>query len=187
MADLTTGDLALMRDNDAFGGNSSFMWIFALLILMYGGNFGFGGRGPGGPDLATADQVNQGFTNNQLQQIALSSANNNYETAQLINAQTNTLMQQNNTNMINAIQGFNQINLSIQNQTNVLAQQLQALQAKMDSCCCEIKTQMLQYRLDDATAKNVSLEGQISNYNQSQYVLGQMGRWVANAPQASTT
>ena len=46
---------------------------------------------------------------------------------------------------------------------------------------------MLQYRLDDATAKNVSLEGQISNYNQSQYILGQMGRWVANAPQAATT
>lgn len=187
MADLTTGDLALMRDNDAFGGNSSFMWIFALLILMYGGNFGFGGRGPMGPAPATADQVSQGFTNSQLQGIALSSANNNYETAQLINSLQSNLSQQNNTNMVNAIQGFNQLNLSIQNQTNVLAQQIQALQAKMDSCCCEIKTQMLQYKLDDATAKNVALEGQISNSNQSQYILGQMGRWVANAPQAATT
>lgn len=184
MADLSTGDLALMRDNDGFGGNASFMWIFALLILMYGGgNFGFaGGRGPVGPDLATADQVAQGFTNQQLQQISLSSANNNYETAQLINSQTNALMQQNNTNLVNAIQGFNQINLSIQNQTNVLAQQLQALQSKMDSCCCEIKTQMLQYRLDDATAQKVALENQVSNYNQSQYILGQMGRWVGWTP-----
>ena len=131
-----------------------------------------------GPDLATADQVNQGFTNQQLQNIAISSANNNYETAQLINGQTNTLMQQNNSNLINAIQGFNQVNLTIQNQTNVLSQQLQALQAKMDNCCCEIKTQMLQYRLDDANAQKVTLENQISNYNQSQYILGQMGRWV---------
>ena len=182
MADLTTGAVAMMRDGDGFGGNSSGMWVFALLLLMFGGRgFGFGGPGPG-PDVATADQVNQGFTNQQLQNIALSSANNNYETAQLINQQTNALMQQNNTNMVNAIQGFNQINLSIQNQTNVISQQLQALQAKMDSCCCEIKTQMLQDRLNDATAKKVELENQISNYNQSQYLLGQMGRWVGWTP-----
>lgn len=183
MADnISTGDLALMRDG-GMGSGASFMWIFALLILLFGGNFGgFGGRMPIGPEPASADQVNQGFTNQQLQQIALSSANNNYETARLINEQTNMLTQQNNTNTINAIQGFNQINLSIQNQTNVLAQQLQALQAKMDSCCCEIKTQMLQYRLDDATAQKVTLENQISNYNQSQYILGQMGRWVGWTP-----
>lgn len=191
MSDVTTGDLALMRGNDAFSGNSSFMWIFALLILMYGGNFGFGGgRAPFGPPAASADQVAQGFANQQMQGIALSSANNNYETAQLINQQTSTLMNQNNSNLINAIQGFNQINLSIQNQTNVLSQQIQALQAKMDSCCCEVKTQMLQYRLDDANAQKVALEGQISNLNQSQYILGQMGRWVGWTPtgtQASTT
>jgi hypothetical protein len=181
--EITTGDLALMR-NDGMGGNA-FMWIFALLILMFGGNFGFGGREPIAPPPASADQVAQGFTNQQLQQIALSSANNNYETARLINEQTNTLSQQNNTNTINAIQGFNQINLSIQNQTNVLAQQLQALQAKMDSCCCEIKTQMLQYRLDDANAHRVELKGQISNYNQSQYILSQMGHWTPNTTTAA--
>ena len=33
MAELTTGDLALMRD-DGLGGNNSFMWIFALLLLI---------------------------------------------------------------------------------------------------------------------------------------------------------
>ena len=38
---LTTGDLALMRDNDGFG-NNGFFWVFALLILMFGGNGGFG-------------------------------------------------------------------------------------------------------------------------------------------------
>jgi hypothetical protein len=176
MAELTTGDLALMKD-DGLGGSNSFMWIFALLILMFGGGgaFGFGGRGP---VPAGADQVNQGFTNQQLQQIALSSANNNYETAQLVNAQTNALMQQNNTNLVNAIQGFNQVNLGLQNQTNVLAQQIQALQAKLDSCCCEIKTQMLQNRYEDERANNVALRNDISNYNQTQFILGQTGRWV---------
>jgi len=184
---LSTGDLALMRDNEGFGGNG-FFWVFALLILMFGGNgFGFGGGRPMGPDPATADQVAQGFNNQNMQQILLSSANNNYETAQLISAQTNALMQQSQTYEINAIQGFNQVNLGIQNQTNVLSQQLQALQAKMDSCCCEIKTQMLQQRLEDAQAQNVALQNERSNYQQSQYLLGQMGRWVGWTPEGSQT
>ena len=163
---VTSGDLALMRDN-GFGGNG--LWVFALLLLMFGGNgFGWGNRGPIGPEPASADQVAQGFNNQNMQQILLSSANNNYETAQLINSQTNTLMQQNNTNLINAIQGFNAVNISLQN-----------LMAKMESCCCDIKTQMLQNRYEDERAKNVSLQGEISNFQQSQYILGQMGRWVA--------
>jgi hypothetical protein len=182
---LSTGDLALMRDNDGFGGGNGFFWVFALLILMFGGNgFGFGG---GRPDMATADQVNQGFTNQNLQQIALSSANNNYETAQLINGLGNTLQQQNNSNLINAIQGFNALGLQITNQTNVITQQLMNLQSKMDSCCCEIKTQMLQNRYEDARARNVSLENEISNFQQSQYILGQMGRWVAWVGNGSQT
>jgi len=161
---LTTGDLALMRDNDNFGGNG-FFWVFALLILMFGGNGGWFGNNN---NQALSDQMSQGFTNQQLQGIALSSANNNYETAQLINQQTNALMQQNNTNLINAIQGFNNINISLQN-----------LMAKMDTCCCDIKTTMLQNRYEDERAKVVSLQNDISNYNQSQYILGQMGRYVA--------
>ena len=161
---LTTGDLALMRDNDGFGGSNGFFWVFALLILMFGGN----GNWMGGGNNNLCDQMNQGFTNQQLQNIALSSANNNYETAQLVNQQTNALMAQNNTNLINAIQGFNQVNISLQN-----------LMAKMDTCCCDIKTTMLQNRYEDERAKVVSLQNDISNYNQSQYILGQMGRYVA--------
>lgn len=189
MAELTTGDLALMKDNDGLlGGSGGFLYILAILFLfgMMGGGFGFGGR-PMGPEPASADQVSQGFMNQNLQQIALSSANNNYETARLIQTQTSELMNQNNTNLINAIQGFNQVNLGIQNQTNVLSQQLMGLQAKMDSCCCEIKTQMLQNRYEDERAKNVALSGEISNFQQSQYILGQMGRWVAWVGEGSQT
>ena len=161
---LTTGDLALMKDNNGFEGNG-FFWVFALLILMFGGNgFGWGGNN----NNALSDQMNQGFTNQQLQAIALSSANNNYETAQLINQQTNALMQQNNTNLINAIQGFNSVNISLQN-----------LQAKLDTCCCDIKTTMMNKWYEDERAKVVSLQNDISNYNQSQYILSQMGRYVA--------
>lgn len=177
MADsITTGDLALMRGNDGLGGGNAFIWIFALLLLLFGMN-GFGGRGA--VDAASQGQVATGFQNQQLQQIALSSANNNYETARLIDAQTAAMTAQNNTNLVNAIQGYNQINLSIQNQTNVLSGQLQALQAKMDSCCCEIKTQMLQTQLAEEQRKNAEKTAEISNYQQSQYLLSNLGRFVA--------
>ena len=173
---LTTGDLALMKEGNGFGADGGFMWVFALLILMFGMGNGFGFGGGRGPEYATADQVNQGFTNQNLQNILLSSANNNYETAQLVNSQTNALMQQNNTNLINAIQGFNAINISLQN-----------MMAKMDSCCCEIKTQMLQDKLADTQAQKVALQNEISNYQQSQYLLGQTGRWVGWVGSGSQT
>ncbi len=190
MADLTTGDLALMRDNNNLEGNS-FMWIFALLILMFGGNFN---RGPmpmvmPNNDAVTHAELTAGLNNasvqGQLQQIALSTANNNYETARLIQTQTSDMMQQNNTNLINAIQGFNTVNLNVQNQTNVLSQQIQSLGARLDSCCCEIKTMMLENRLQDAQIANAALRNDISNLQQSQYILGQMGRFVAWAGSGS--
>ena len=175
---MDAGELALMKDNENPMGGGYLIFILAIFFLMFG--MGGMGRGPMYPqNVATTDQVNQGFMNQQLQQIALSSANNNYETARLVNEQTNLLQQQNNTNLINAIQGFNQMNLNLQNQTNILAQAIAALDAKMSSCCCEIKTQMLQNRYEDERAANVALRNDISNFQQSQYILGQTGRWVA--------
>ena len=85
-------------------------------------------------------------------------------------------MAQNNTNLINAIQGFNAVNISLQN-----------IMAQMDKCCCEIKTQMLQNRYEDARAQNVALQNEISNFQQSQYLLGQTGRYVAWAGSGSQT
>lgn len=176
-------------NDGTFNGGGAFMWVFALLILMFGmGNGGFYGN-RGGADYATQAEMNAGFANQQtqaqLQQIALSSANNNYETARLLDSQTSRLEQQNNTNLINAIQGFNQIGLQIQNQTNVLQGQLMNLGAQLDSCCCSIKTQMLQDRLADRDRQLAERNAEISNYNQSQYLLGVMGKWVAN-PAAAT-
>ena len=158
---------------DGFGGSGG-LWLFALLILlgMFNGGFGFGGNR--GPAPATQEYVQTAIDNaginSQLQGIALSSANNNYETARLIDGLGTNIMQQNNTNLINAIQGFNQ-----------LGSKLDALGYQMQSCCCDIKTQMLQNRLDDANAALVAAQGAISNANQSQYLLSQLGSYTPGA------
>ena len=99
-------------------GDSSFNggWIFAFLIIcvIFGGGFGLGGNNAAYATMADVNSaINNQTTQNALGQIALSSANNNYETAQLISGQNMAMMNQNNSNLINAIQGFNTTNQSI--------------------------------------------------------------------------
>ena len=163
---LTASDAIALRDGDGmFGGGNAFFWVFALLLL---GNGGFGmnnGNYVSQSDLT--NQLNAQTMQAQLQQVALSSANNNYETAQLIN-------QTNSTNLINAIQGFNN-----------LSQQISGLSAQLDTCCCSIKTQMLQDKLDEANAKIVAQQNEISNAQQTQTILNTLGRFVAWAGSGS--
>lgn len=189
MDGLSNSDVALLTDRNNggfFGGDGMAFWIFALLLLNNGGfGGGFGSRGNYVTPTDLYDSQNQQTNAMELNGIAVELANNKYETANLINAQTNQMLQQNNTNLINAIQGFNQVNQTIQNQTNVLSQQIQQLSAQMTSCCCEIKTQMLQDRLSDTQAKLVTAQNAIDNANQSQYILSQLGRFVAWTPSGS--
>lgn len=178
-------------DMDMTNGSGGFMWLVLIFVLL----FGMGGAGLSGNNAAMAGFATQADLNNAInqqttalnqQQILLSSANNNYETAQLINGLGMANMNQNNSNLVNAIQGFNNLSAQITNQTNVLSSKLDNLGYQMNQCCCEIKTQMLQDRLTDKTADLVAAQGVINNSQQSQYLLGQMGKWVANAPAATT-
>ena len=164
------------------GTTSSFFgsdWLGAFLIIAvlfggFGGGFGFGGRGG---NYATPEYV-QDVVNNQstqtgLRDILLSSANNNYETAQLINGQTNSLMQQNYTNQVNVIQGF-----------NAIGAKLDQLGFQMENCCCSIKTQMLQDKYEALENKYLVAQNDLSNAAQSQYILNALGRFVAYPPAA---
>lgn len=168
-----SGITPVMPMGDGFGGGNAFIWIFGLLILLglFNGGFGFGGANS---DVATKDYVSGAIANQTtqagIQDILLSSANNNYETAQLINAQSTQMMSQNNANLINAIQGF-----------NTLGSKIDALGFRLDQCCCDIKTTMLQNRLDDAQAALVTAQGAISNANQSQYLLSMLGSYTPGA------
>lgn len=168
-------------------GDSTFSggWIFAFLIiavLFGGGGFGFGGNNAAMAGFATMSDVN-GAINAQTsalnqQGILMSSMNNNYETSQLINNQTMAMMNTQNSNLINAIQGFNQVSSNIANGFANVSSQIADLGYRMDRCCCDIKTTMLENRLQDAqTALLTSQTNNIVNA-QSQYLLSQLGTYT---------
>ena len=90
-------------------------------------------------------------------------------------------MGQNNTNLINAIQGFNNIGQQIANQTNVIGSKLDNLGYQMESCCCSIKTLIKDNQIADLTNQLNNANNIAVNSAQSQYILGQMGHWVANS------
>ena len=186
MDNLSASDVALLNRDGNFGfGESGFFWVFALMLLA-GGGFGWGNNaGVSSAELQAG--LNNQSTQSGIQNLLVETANNNYETALLINSQTNAMLQQNNTNLINAIQGFNQVNQNIQNQTNVLGGQLMQLSAQLNECCCSIKTQMLENRLDATQRQLAVAQDNISNYNQSQYLLSQLGRFVAWTPSGTQT
>ena len=174
--------------------SANLLWFFAFIFLA-GGNGGFFGGRPAGPAPATQSDVNEAINNqtlqNQLSNLGVETANNNYQTALLLNQQSSLMTQQNNANQINAIQGFNAVVQQLQNQTNQLSQQIAGLGFQLDQCCCSIKTQMLQDRLTDKTAENVKLQNQIDNRDQTQVILGNLGRFVAwagsGAPATTST
>ena len=165
-------------------GGASFFgsdWLGAFLIIaiLFGGGMGWGGnRGPA-PDVATKefvqDSVNNQATQTGLRDILLSSANNNYEVAQRINDQTNALMQQGYVYQLGAEQRFNS-----------LQAQIAQLGYQMDSCCCSIKTQMLQDKYDALEERYRTAQNDLSNAAQNQYILSALGRYVTNPPVAAT-
>lgn len=169
-------------------GESTFgegSWIFGLIVLLglFGGGFGgFGGNNAAMAGLATTAEVqnsiNAAMAQQNAQSVLLSSANNNYETAQLINNQTNAMMQQSNSDLINAIQGFNTVNGNIATGFASVNQNLANLGYKMEECCCSIKTMMLENRLQD-TQTALQNSQTINAINaQSQYLLSQLGSFV---------
>ena len=170
-----------MENSGSFFGSD---WLGAFLIIAvlfggFGGGFGFGGNN-------AAYDVNAAINNQTVQQgiqnILLSSANNNYETARLIDNQTMFMTNQNNTNMLTAVNGFNAVNQNITGGFNSVNQNIANLGYKMDECCCAIKTMLLENRLQDTQIALQNAQNQAVNAEQSAYLLSVMGQWVANAP-----
>ena len=160
-------------------------WIFCFLIvavLFGGGGFGFGGNNAAAAGFATTAEVQSSISNAMAQQnaqnILLSSANNNYETAQLISNQNMQMLNQQNSNLVNAIQGFNQISSSVQGGFSNISAQIADLGYKLETCCCGIKTMMLENRLQDAQAALLASQTNNAINAQSQYLLSQLGTYT---------
>ena len=121
----------VMPVGDGFGGGSSFMWIFALLILMFGmgGGFGFGGN-QSGVNTLNAD-MQRGFDNQNLQA----------QTRDILSAVTNGTAQtiaataQNASNAITAIKDGN---ASLIREFGNVETALSALAGEQQSCCCNV-------------------------------------------------
>ena len=166
-------------------GDSTFSggWMFALIVIVL--LFGWGGAGGNNAAMAgyatIADvnaAINNQSTQNALGQIALSIQNNNYETSQLISSQNMAMMNQANSNLVNAIQGFNQITNSVQGGFSNLSAQIADLGYKMETCCCGIKTMMLENRLADTQAALLTSQTNNIVNAQSQYLLSQLGTYT---------
>lgn len=169
-------------------GDTSFSggWIFAFLIIAV--IFGWGGMGGNNAAMAgyaTINDVNAAINNQSTQQALnnalLSSANNNYETARLISDQNLSMMAQNNTNLLTAVNGFNTISSNIASGFSNVSSQIADLGYKMENCCCSIKTMLLENRLQDTQIALQNAQNQAVNAAQSQYLLSQLGTFVPTA------
>ena len=119
---------------DGFG-NNSFVWIFALLALMWGGNgFGFGNNAYGlGYRPATAEDVNNGFNFNDLQ-------NQNRDIISAINAGTAQSVATTNQVYHDMVSAFNDKYNELQRDTASLAVGQANILAKQNECLKTVGT-----------------------------------------------
>lgn len=158
---LSASDVAMLTNN-GFGDGNAFMWIFALLILANGG-LGWGNNNVanalGYENLATSNEVQRGFDNQNLQaqtRDILTAVNNG--TAQSV-ATTNQTFHDNLAAMQNL---YNETARDI---ASLAVGQANAL-ANQNQCCCETKQLIMQNNYDAAmrdAATNANFTAQIQS------------------------
>ena len=160
---LSASDIALLGNNNGmWGDGGAFMWIFALLILANGGFGGFGNNfanAIGYENLATSNEVQRGFDNQNLQaQTRDILAAVNAGTAQSIAATNQT---------------FHDSLMANQNLYNEIARDISGLAvgqanqlARINECCCETKQIIMQSNYDGAmrdAQTNANITAQIQS------------------------
>jgi hypothetical protein len=131
-----------------FGGDG--IWALLIFAMIFNGGFGFGNRGYG-DNLATTDFVSSQFTQRDIQDVnsnlnnGLQNTNNAIcagfgRTNDNLASVSNSILENRYANQLSACQTQRDI-LTQTNElnTNLLTTALQN-QAKMDECCCSIKT-----------------------------------------------
>lgn len=148
--------------------------LVILLFLLMGGGFGFGGNRVGEAAATTAQldsAINQQTMTSKLDQLAYGLSTVGYENARLANETQMQAAGIASTNQLAMCQGFGTVNAGIA-----------ALANQMQQCCCEIKSQMAQDKIESLQAKVAEQAAAVSNMQQSQFILSQLGRWRSNPP-----
>lgn len=161
------GVIPIVNETSILGGGGGWLIVFVILILMFGGGGFFGG----GENVESAVQnaINAQSTQTGLRDVLLSSANNNYEVAMQIAGQNLLNAQQHAADQVNVLQGFNAISAA-----------LAGISSQLSTCCCDIKSTLLQSRYDDALRELNKYQVENATKAQSEYLLSVMGKWVAN-------
>ena len=134
---LSAADVALLNGNNGmWGDGGAFMWIFALLILANGGFGGWGNNGLanaiGYENLATSNEVQRGFDNQNLQaQTRDILAAVNAGTAQSVAATNQTFH-----DSLSAMQSL--YNETARDIAGLAVGQANSL-ANQNQCCCDTK------------------------------------------------
>ena len=168
-----------MNESSIFGGGGGWLITFVLIILLFGGGNLFGGGAENVESVVNA-AINNQTTQAGIRDVLLSSANNNLETLKFFSDQNMGLQAQNNSKTLAAINAFNELQRTMQAQGSETRSAIAQLGFQLDSCCCGIKTQLLQDKYDRLYEQYRSVQTDASNAAQSQYILGVMGKWVAN-------
>lgn len=167
---LSASDVAMLTGNNGmWGDGGAFMWIFALLILANGGFGGFGNNvanAIGYENLATSNEVQRGFDNQNLQA----------QTRDILNAVTTGTAQtiQNSTqNATNAINAIKDGNASLIREFGNVETALTALSGKQQECCCDVK------QLVQATSANTDAQIASAKYDTSMQMAQMEARLAA--------
>ena len=161
---LSASDVALLNGgNGMWGDGGAFMWIFALLILANGGFGGWGNNNfanaIGYENLATSNEVQRGFDNQNLQ------------------AQTRDILAAVNSGTAQSVAATNQVFHDVVNNLgdkySELARDIANVQmgvqqeiANQNACCCDTKQMIMQSNYDGAmrdAATNANFTAQIQS------------------------
>lgn len=148
---LSASDVALINDRNNGWSDNGFMWIFALLILFWGGNGAWGNRGCNGEPVTEAGLCNSMNFNNLENAVGRLSDNQAAIARQTDNAICQLGYQNaqlSNQTQRDLCQGFAAVNAGI-NQNRFDAQQ----------CCCETQ------RAIDGTNYNIAQSTAAINAN----------------------
>lgn len=104
---------------DGFGFGGSGIWLFAILALMFGGNGFFGGNGLGYRQ-ATAEDVNNGFNFNELQN----------ETRDILGAIS--------SDTASTISAVERVGSDLTSDIHDVAMGVAGVQSHQQECCCNI-------------------------------------------------